>query len=82
MRNNPEQANIDFETNTLHTVIDQEYTNMFSESPCKLALRKILGEPEINALETGLAIKFTKTGRERTISYRQNICWMQHFYLT
>ncbi len=60
MRNNPEQANIDFETNTLHTVIDQEYTNMFSESPCKLALRKILGEPEINALETGLAIKFTK----------------------
>jgi len=60
MQNNPEQANIDFETNTLHTVIDQEYTNMYSEAVCTIVLRNILGEPKINALETGLAIKFTK----------------------
>ena len=60
MQDNADQANIDFETNTLHTVIDREYTNKYSEAAIQLVLRNTLGEPQIKALETGLAIKFTK----------------------
>ncbi len=59
MQDDANQANIDFEGNNIHTVIGKEYKNMYSEAPARLSLRNTLGEPKIEALETGLAVYFT-----------------------
>ncbi len=70
MLNDAEYATIDFENNTLHTVIEEEYKNKYSEAPAMLAFRNLLGQPTISALEQGLAIKFTTGWQQTDINYQ------------
>ncbi|MFN0275295.1 MAG: glycoside hydrolase family 113, partial [Chitinophagales bacterium] len=56
MMNNTEQVHVNFETNEVHAVFNNEFKGIYPATECELAVRQILGKPEIAALEKGLAI--------------------------
>jgi hypothetical protein len=56
MLNNNEQVHLNFETNEVHAVFQNEFGNAYPASEAKLAVRQILGKARINALETGVSL--------------------------
>lgn len=57
--NNSDQSNVDFQANTVHTVFNDAYRENLVGKENELFIRNLLGEPQLKALEQGLAIHFT-----------------------
>ena len=56
---NTDQSQVDFETNSAHTVINEIYADHHAGRENMLILQHFLGRPKLRALECGLATYFT-----------------------
>ena len=65
MIRNTEQSSVDWEQNSVHTVLNETYNDNFIGKENEWILRQFLGEPKILALERGLAIYFTKNWQRK-----------------
>lgn len=67
--NNTDHAHIDFETGAVHMVYNDIYRSNHSGKENELLLRQLLDRPAIEALERGLAIRFTEGWQVRGFRY-------------
>lgn len=67
MINNTDQSNVQFKTGDVHAVYESEFHENYAGKELLLAVRQLLGETEIMALENGVATMF-------------NSKWCEHGY--
>lgn len=75
MTGNTAQANFDSSDNSVHTVINEKYTNNFIEKENALILEHVLGSSKTKALELGLPIYFTEQWQREGYRY-----WSSRLY--
>lgn len=57
MFNNTDQVHVNFETQEVHAVFNPDFKKNYPATECELAVRQILGKPQVDALEKGLALQ-------------------------
>lgn len=72
---NTDQSDVHFKSNSVHTVLNETYSDNFIGKENELLLRQFLGEPKTLALERGLAICFTKKWQRKGYQY-----WAKKLY--
>ena len=66
---NTNQAHFDSIDNSVHTIINEEYTNNFIEKENSLLIYRLLGTSKTKALQMGLPLYFTKQWQREGYSY-------------
>ncbi len=69
MLNNSSQANADFDKHEVHVVFNEAYRSNRIGKENELIIRQLLGEPQMHALERGLAIRFTQRWQFKGYQY-------------
>ena len=67
--NDTQHENADFSNQQVHKVTNAEYAQNHIGEVNKLLIRELLNKPKINALETGLALHFTKQWQKEGYHY-------------
>lgn len=73
--NNTDQAHVDPEEESVHTILNDQFQGHYSGKENELLLRRLLGQPRTRLLERGLAIYFTNSWQKRGYRY-----WAQRLY--
>ena len=69
MTGNTNQAHFDSVTNSVHTIINEEYDNNFIEKENALLVYRLLGASKTKALQMGLPVHFTKQWQREGYAY-------------
>ncbi|MBX2841074.1 MAG: hypothetical protein KTR26_04850 [Flammeovirgaceae bacterium] len=69
MTGNTDQVHIDHVSMEIHAVLNREYKGNYLQMENELVIRKLLGKPELNFMEKGLAIHFTKNWQRQGFRY-------------
>ena len=59
------EASVNFEENKISVVMNDNFQGSYAHPEHKLVLRKVYGTPALNALEDGLAIRFTQKWQKK-----------------